>query len=151
MPLRVYRVCRAIHSALDGIGAKKAGGRWNSPGYAVVYMAQSISLAVLENLVHLSKQDFPRGYVMIAAEIPDHATIFSEEEIRKHGPRIRSAVLGDRWIHSGASLVLKVRSKVVPHEHNYLLNPQHPKFAEITVLPAVPFKFDARLFRAIAN
>ncbi|HUE02378.1 MAG TPA: RES family NAD+ phosphorylase [Bryobacteraceae bacterium] len=36
------------------------GGRWNSPGRAV-YMAESIALAVLENLVHMARQDFPRG------------------------------------------------------------------------------------------
>ncbi|HXB69720.1 MAG TPA: RES family NAD+ phosphorylase [Candidatus Acidoferrales bacterium] len=46
---RVYRVCRSIHARLDGVGAMRAGGRWNSPGKRVVYMAESISLAVLEN------------------------------------------------------------------------------------------------------
>jgi RES domain-containing protein len=63
MSQRVFRVCRAIHVLLDGEGAKRAGGRWNSPGHAVVYMAGSVSLAVLENLVHMSKEDFPVGYV----------------------------------------------------------------------------------------
>jgi len=40
------------------------GGRWNSSGRAVVHMAESIALAVLENLVHMTRQDFPRGYVL---------------------------------------------------------------------------------------
>jgi RES domain-containing protein len=61
MPLRLYRVCRAKHARLDGLGAKSVGGRWNSPGRAVVYMAESISLAVLENLVHMARVDFPTG------------------------------------------------------------------------------------------
>ena len=51
MPLRLFRVCRAKHARLDGHGAKLASGRWNSPGRAVVYMVESVSLAVLENLV----------------------------------------------------------------------------------------------------
>ena len=63
MPLRVYRVCRARYARLDGEGARRVGGRWNSAGRAVVYMAESIALAVLENLVHMSRQDFPTGYV----------------------------------------------------------------------------------------
>ena len=59
MPLDVYRVCRAAYSRLDGYGAKHVGGRWNSPGYAVVYTAESVALAVLENLVDMSRAVFP--------------------------------------------------------------------------------------------
>ena len=29
---RVFRVCRARYARLDGSGARRAGGRWNSPG-----------------------------------------------------------------------------------------------------------------------
>lgn len=80
---RVYRVCRSIHVRLDGEGAKRVGGRWNSPGRAVVYMAQSISLAVLENLVHMSKEDFPVGYMSVSALIPEGVLILTEEDIEK--------------------------------------------------------------------
>ena len=48
---RVFRVCRSIYARLDGEGARRLGGRWNSPERVVVYMADSISLAVLENLL----------------------------------------------------------------------------------------------------
>jgi RES domain-containing protein len=71
MALRVFRACRRIHARLDGAGANRVGGRWNSPGRPMVYMAQSISLAVLENLVHMSRRDFPTGYVAVAAVIPN--------------------------------------------------------------------------------
>ncbi len=71
MARRVYRVCRARYARLDGEGAMLVGGRWNSPGRAVVYMAESISLAVLENLVHMSRQDFPANYVSVAAVLPN--------------------------------------------------------------------------------
>jgi RES domain-containing protein len=56
---RVFRVCRAVNARLDGEGARLAGGRWNSPGLAVVYMAESVSLAVLENLGHMQPRTFP--------------------------------------------------------------------------------------------
>ncbi len=75
MPLAAYRVCRRIWPRLDGEGAKRVGGRWNTPGRPVVYMAESIALAILENLVHLSKRDYPVGYVSVCATIPDHVNI----------------------------------------------------------------------------
>jgi RES domain-containing protein len=53
MPLDVFRVCRGVRARLDGSGAKRVGGRWNSPGDAVVYTAESVALAVLENLVNI--------------------------------------------------------------------------------------------------
>ncbi len=80
MSRRIYRVCRSIHSRLDGEGAKRAGGRWNSPGRSVVYMAESISLAVLENLVYMAKEAFPAGYVLVTAIVPGGLAVLTEEE-----------------------------------------------------------------------
>ena len=145
MALRVYRVCRAIHAELDGQGARIAGGRWNSPGRAMVYMAESVSLAVLENLVHMSKEDFPTGYVTVEAVIPDSVAILQEEE-RRRASKVTPAMLGDRWLASMTSAVLRVPSAVVPSEHNFLLNPLHPQFSEIVVEPAKKFRFDPRMF-----
>jgi RES domain-containing protein len=75
MAITVYRVCRRIYASLDAEGARRVGGRRNSPGRPVVYMAQSVALAVLENLVHMSRQDYPTGYVVLAAIVPDHVRI----------------------------------------------------------------------------
>lgn len=140
MPLCVYRVCRSRWALLDGEGARRVGGRWNSPGRPVVYMADSIALAVLENLVHLSRQDFPTGYVVIAARIPDDLQISSPDE--GDSPK----AFGDRWFDSRASAVLRVGSVVAPGESNFLLNPHHPDFTRIVVDPPRPFHFDSRLF-----
>jgi RES domain-containing protein len=146
MSERVYRVCRAIHARLDGEGAVRAGGRWNSPGNAVVYMAESISLAVLENLVHMSKADFPVGYVSVSALIPGELSILTEDDIKKDLPDAGPRELGDHWLLWCATAVLRVRSAVVPEEFNFLLNPKHPGFAQIIVEPPIPFVFDERLF-----
>jgi len=109
-------------------------------------MAESISLAVIENLVHLSKEDFPSGYVTVAVTIPDHLKIQGEEELRAGFPNLNPAQLGDHWIASVESAVLRVHSAVVPREYNYLLNPDHPQFSQIVVESTVPFVFDERLF-----
>jgi RES domain-containing protein len=145
MELRLYRVCRSIHARIDGRGAFLAGGRWNSAGRFVVYMASSISLAVLENLVHMQRADFPAGYVAVEIRVPDDVTILSSEDLDPSG--LHSVRVGDQWLESGASAVLRVPSAVVPGEFNYLLNPQHPQFERITIQAVSPFVFDARLFR----
>ncbi len=146
--LRLHRVCRARYANLDGHGAKIAGGRWNSPGNAVVYLAESLSLAVLENLVHMDRRNFPSSYVHLVAHIPDRIEIANEDLLRSEAPpSIKTTQnLGDFWLSQGNSLILKVRSQIVPLEHNFLLNPAHPMFDLIWVDPPVPFEFDIRLF-----
>jgi RES domain-containing protein len=144
---RVFRVCRARYARLDGRGAGIAGGRWNSPGRAVVYMAESIALAVLENLVHMARQDFPRGYVSVAAMLQDGVSIVHEKDLRRH-PALEDLTaqeLGDWWLISHTSAVFQVPSVVVG-EHNFLLNPAHPEFTRIQVEPPAIFHFDERLF-----
>lgn len=103
-------------------------------------MASTISLAILENLVHMSRQDFPTGYVVVSAVIPEDLEILSlaEDENPPQG--------GDEWFDSQASAVLRVSSVVVPGESNFLLNPAHPDFERIVMEPARLFEFDARLF-----
>ncbi len=149
MARSIYRVCRARYARLDGEGARLAGGRWNSPGRAVVYMAESVALAVLENLVHMSLQDFPIGYVCVAAVLPDSLNIATEQDLRLRADlrELSSQDLGDWWIDSKESAVLEVSSAVVADEHIHLLNPAHPEFARIIVDPPALFHFDPRLFR----
>jgi hypothetical protein len=64
-------------------GPSSSAGAGNSHGRAVVYMAESISLAVLENLVHMTRQDFPRGYVCVAAVLPDGISLIQEKDLRR--------------------------------------------------------------------
>lgn len=146
MPLRVFRVCRARYAKLDGEGARRVGGRWNSAGRPVVYMAESVALAVLENLVHMSRRDFPAGYVTVSAWLPDGIRVLAEDSLRGMPglDALSPAELGNRWVESQASAVLKVPSVVVPGAANYLLNPQHPEFSLIQVEPPAIFHFDER-------
>ena len=115
----------------------------------MVYMAQSVALAVLENLVHMSRQDFPTGYVRITATVPDDIAILSEIDLRANRSLkdLSTRALGDAWLDREPSAVLKVRSAVVPEEWNYLLNPRHRDFSRIVVHQPEPFVFDERLFQ----
>lgn len=51
-----WRVLKEKHQgeAFSGEGAKLFGGRWNRKGQAVVYLADSMALAALEQFVHLT-------------------------------------------------------------------------------------------------
>ena len=111
-------------------------------------MAESVALAVLENLVHLSRQDFPTGYVCVSALIRDDVPVQSEAQLRQRRELrdLSPQSLGDWWLEANASAVLEVASAIVPSEHNYLLNPAHPDFSKITVEPPALFRCDERLF-----
>jgi len=75
--------------------------------------------------------------------------IATERDLRQRADLrdLSSQALGDCWIESKESAVLEVASIVVPHEHNYLLNPAHPDFKNIATEPPSLFHFDPRLFR----
>jgi len=55
--------------------------------------------------------------------------------------------IGDKWVRSKRSAVLRVPSVIVPGEHNYLLNPEHPKFRRIVVGKPEKFALDLRLLK----
>jgi hypothetical protein len=69
---RVWRLCKRQYAAqaFSGLGAKLYGGRWNEVGLAMVYTADSLSLAALETFVHLDPELLPSDYVAIAADLP---------------------------------------------------------------------------------
>lgn len=71
--MRLWRLTRAIHldAPLSGLGAKKHGGRWNSKGQAMVYMSESLELALLEALVHLDPDLIPKDMHQVCVEVND--------------------------------------------------------------------------------
>jgi RES domain-containing protein len=53
--------------------------------------------------------------------------------------------LGGAWLQSQSAAVLQVPSAIIPQETNYLLNPAHPDFKQISLLATEEFWFDPRL------
>src|SRR5580692_2490669 len=69
--MKVYRRCGRSRDPKDPAGAELRGGRWNSPGVAVLYCASSLSLACLEQLVHIrNPANFPLHHYA-EVDIPD--------------------------------------------------------------------------------
>ena len=146
----LWRLAKARYAetAFDGEGARLYGGRWNSPGRAVVYLAGSLALAALEILVHVKSQGELEGYIKIRVEASEGLTNDVEvlpEHWRQGRAPNETRATGDRWLELGDTPLLRVPSVVIPEEHNYLLNPQHPDFSKLTIGETEPFSFDPRL------
>lgn len=151
MTITAWRIVKARHAAtaFDGEGARLQGGRWNPPGVAMVYTAQSAALATLEMLVHFRQAAVP-AYVLIPCEFDARLVQTLDRRRLPDGwrafpPPPELALLGDRWIRSAASAVLQVPSAIVPSESTYLLNPHHRDFRAIRVGSPQPFELDLRL------
>lgn len=140
-----YRLCKAVHSALDGEGARLWGGRWNSAGRPMVYAAASPSLAVLEVLVHLDlpAELLPDDLRLLTIDIPDDVAMHLLEPSPTGDDDCRAA--GDAFLDAGNALALLVRSVIVTQERNVLLNVRHQEMARVTVQDSTPFQLDPRL------
>jgi RES domain-containing protein len=137
-----WRVCREPFADLNGEGARRYGGRWNSPGQPVVYAAASAALAVLEARVHLDlpPELLPEDYLLLTIDLGDIpievvATFLDSPE-----------AFGDAWLRAQRTPVLQVPSFIVPESFNLLLNPQHPLAIFVTVTQRLRFSFDRRLW-----
>lgn len=149
---RFYRIVQEQWSAgaMDGEGARLYGGRWNSPGVAAVYLAESRALAALEILVHAPREALLLKWIVIELEVPDslvdQASLSELPASWRMQPSSHQAqVFGTRWLRDFGNLALQVPSVVIPEEFSLLVNPRHPAMRDLK--PGVPerFSFDSRL------
>jgi len=149
----VWRIVKRKYkaTAFDGEGASKYGGRWNSPGKRIVYTAGSKSLALLELLVYLDSSVLS-SYVVIPVTFSD--AWLSQVDIlslppnwKGHPAPVELRQIGDGWLDSFGSAILRVPSAIVPDESNYLINPDHPDFSSVEIGASVLFEIDLRLLR----
>ena len=152
----VYRLVKASRAddAFSGEGARLYGGRWNPPGFPVVYASQSRSLAVLETFVHLALEAHDMRFLIYEITLPKGTR--SREYSgpahlwRHRRPGAESQEAGRAWLAEGATLAFVVPSVIVPQEVNYLLSVHHPQFARLRIAKAQPFSFDERLWKVRA-
>jgi len=136
--MRVYRIAQAEFAEdLSGEGARLYGGRWNPPGRAMLYTANSTALAALEILVGFD-WDLAPTLSLVELEGPDlPLEVIAREELpddwcRPGNPALRK--IGAQWLESRKTLALQVPSATIPTApdgFNILLNPAHPRFAKI--------------------
>jgi RES domain-containing protein len=148
--MKIYRITDSKYA--DRLVASGGPARWNSKGVEMLYFAESLALACLENAVHRSQLELDNtNFSKVTVEAPE---FFLEIDIKNlpagwedktsKGKYLCQQV-GDSWIHANSSLILRVPSVIVPGENNFLVNPNHPDFKVIKVVDVSPFAFDPRL------
>ncbi|GAB4040598.1 RES family NAD+ phosphorylase [Spirosoma gilvum] len=145
----VYRITKVAYASR--LVASGGAARWNTRGQFVIYTAATRALACLENVVHRSGEGLLDDFRVMVIEIPAALpiqTIRSETlpanwfEFQQYDACQR---IGGEWLRSGQTAVLQVPSAIIPNEWNYLLNPAHPDFAQISLQETEPFVFDPRI------
>jgi len=146
----VYRITNETYkNDISGNGAALFGSRWNSKGIHLLYTSQSISLSILESLVHLKRKEFPSTQYLIHIKLPEENETpeISYKKIKKgwHTELEYTQWIGDQFIQNKQSLLLKVPSVIVPQESNVLLNPLHVEFKKVKIVTAELLELDKRL------
>jgi RES domain-containing protein len=152
MPLVAFRAAKVRYPVFDGEGARLAGGRWHSAGRPLIYASTCLAGALLEIVVHLGVARLPGAHHAAMADIPDSV---AREVLPAEGLPGWDAIpeapvaraYGDRWLAEARSAVLLVPATTArPLQQHVLLNPLHPDYSRITILPAAPVEWDVRLF-----
>lgn len=146
---RIVRAAR-VSTAFSGEGSRLFGGRWNSPGTAVVYLSEHESLAALEIFVKTVPLRPSERYFSFRVEWDNKSTEYFRAprlppDWNSEPPTIASQEIGDKWAREKRSLALALPSLLSTSELNFLLNPNHPDFKQIRIAKPVEYRFDPRL------
>ena len=135
--MRLWRLTRSEHTALDGAGIVRHGGRYSPPDAPVVNFASEAGLAVLVALRYLpdpavAPDDYVLGWTEIDA-IPERVGDTGSDD----------AILAwvADWLNERRCLLAAVRSRVLPEADVVLMNPLHSDAARVPPLVTRPFSF----------
>lgn len=141
------------HPALDGSGGLHASGRWHTRGRRILYCAPNPATALLEVLVHaeIDLDDIPVRFQYLEIDTPDPITAETIESDTLgadwHTNTERTRRLGDEWLRTIQSVLLRVPSAIVPATWNILVNPLHPDSQRIRIARIHAHRADPRLLR----
>jgi RES domain-containing protein len=152
--LFVWRICAAKYqdTAFSGIGGLYVPGRWHYQGHKIVYTAENLSLASLEVFVHLESDrvKLVAMKAIIAQELEIETISVESLAVNWQDPAsyFKLQEIGRDWLISCRTPILKVPSAIVPVEHNYLFNPEHPDL-NFEIKSVIEFKFDSRMWKKL--
>jgi len=141
------------HATLDGGGGLNFSARWHTAGRTIVYCAPNPATALLEVLVHttIDIEDVPVSLQYLEIGAPDSLAV---EDVDMHAlgqswrtDLVVSRRVGDEWLHSGRTALLRVPSVIVPATWNILINPRHPDSGHIQIIRTHSQSLDLRLLQ----
>jgi RES domain-containing protein len=144
--MRIWRISN--FADLSGRGGTLIDGRWSRRGAPIVYCTDHPSTALLEILVHATRQTVPETFQLIEIDVPD-------------GIETVEAVIHDGWdkdvestrqqgadfLSANRYALMKTPSVIMPKASNYLLNPNHDDAPRITIASLYRYPFDSRLIK----
>ena len=141
------------HPALDGSGGLHASGRWHTRGRRILYCAPNPATALLEVLVHaeIDLEDIPATFQYIEIDTPDSIAAQTMDPgtlgAGWHTNTERTRRLGDQWLRTSQSALLRVPSVIVPATWNILVNPLHPDSKHVRIVRIHAHRVDPRLLQ----
>ena len=144
-----YRITLKQYS--NKLFAPGFAGRWNGSGRKVIYCAESIPLAFLENMVRRQGVGFNDDFKIMILEIPDNLKI---QQIlpgdlpagwRQFTDYSKCQPIGNAWYDEGILPLMKVPFAVLPESFNYVINSIHPDFKEIKLVKVTDLFPDERI------
>lgn len=150
--MKVFRIAKKKYiKDLSGEGARLYGGRWNEPGFSMVYFSESLSLCVLEILVHLDYKFLKDDFYFIEVDIPNPLikSSIKTNDLPNNWRDIPSSqetkLVGTQWLSANKSVAMRVPSAILPSENNILLNPNHKLIGKVKVININKLEIDGRL------
>ncbi len=138
------------HTDLSGLGGERAHGRWHKAGRGkrIVYLSEHPAVALVETLVNLRGNAalFPERFQLLKVSLPAAVDVAEAEAIKRLESLDETQAVGDKWLASGESAILRVPSVPSPESWNYLLNPLHPKAIGVAIDWSRSIAYDRRLF-----
>lgn len=142
----------STHATLDGLGGMNSPARWHRVAAPVVYCGPNPATALVEVLVHgqVWANDYPDNLQYLEIEAPDTT---SSETIETgtlgnawEEDQLVTQKIGDEWLRTGRTALLRVPSVIVPATWNVLFNPRHAESAGVRLRHIHRHRFDRRLF-----
>jgi RES domain-containing protein len=154
--MRVYRLYQSKwrKAAFSGEGSRLFGARWNLPGIPTVYCCPTVSLCLLELLVHIDLSLIHLDDLLLeyrSADIPDASPVLelSPRQLPIGWAAVpyteKTQSFGSRLLQENKYLAISLPSALVPEEKIILINPRHPDFLRIAVHSPRPFRIEQRL------
>ncbi|GAA3973827.1 RES family NAD+ phosphorylase [Allohahella marinimesophila] len=157
--MELYRIApeRYLENYSGRGGSFESGGRWNSAGHPVMYMALAASVALLEIANYISSPRMIPPSFKLGTYTLDTSVVNVDELAHDKLPESWRAfpypqttqAIGDAWITAGHALVLILPSAASPslHDRIALINALHPDIKHLSLISSSETLYNGRMFR----
>lgn len=144
----VFRIAHKKYA--QGLSVSGLAGRWNSDGKLVLYTAENVSLALLENMIYRMGTGFNHDYKIMVIDIPENCCHTIDPTMLPKDWRQQECYpqlqrIGNHWYDERKYLCLKVPSSVMPENFNVILNTTQGDFSRVKLVEVLPYEPDERL------